>query len=83
MIHIEMYDGRVFCGEPSYRYDGVHQCDWHTRNGQLKDPDYEGHDSIAAIQKADCVMCLAGLAALGAAAERRLAMSPPPRSEGM
>lgn len=69
--HIEMYDGTVFCGA-NYKYDGVHQQDWHTDNGLRGErAGYTDHDSLAAVRSADCTACLRAIAALGAVATLR------------
>jgi hypothetical protein len=58
MKHVEMYDGRVFCGFNSYQYDGVHQSDW--------------HDSPTALAKATCRKCLSVIFTLGCWAQNAL-----------
>lgn len=62
MTHVEMYDGRMFCGE-SERADGsvkrVWQQDW--------------HQTTETIQQSDCPDCLMRIFMLGDSAKITLA----------
>lgn len=59
--HIEMYDGKVFCGARDGReYDGILQDDW--------------HDAPVLIGKANCRGCLEAVYRLGHEAKCRLSV---------
>lgn len=64
-IHLEIYDGRTFCGEDSIHY--VDQSDWHTRASV--DLDGKRLQWLQALMHVTCPDCLEAVATLGRIAE--------------
>lgn len=69
MIHIEMYDSRMFCGDSDVTPDHISQSEWHDRARST----HLGASPGMYLARVTCEECLRRVASLGSAASTQLA----------